>query len=71
MTRQIEKKDEETWLQEEAWIRKMAELEEELGPIVPGGAQGNPKGRVSKRRSAAERARARVRLTFQAIDEAA
>lgn len=27
---------------EEAWVRKMAALEDELGPIPPNGATGNP-----------------------------
>lgn len=56
---------------DERWLNAKLKLEEELGPIVPSGAQGGAEPRSTRRRSAALRARERVRLTYQALDEAA
>jgi hypothetical protein len=51
---------------DEAWIEAMVALEEERGPLVPNGAQGNP--HRSKARPAAARARDRVRYAAQAVE---
>ena len=65
--------------QEAEWIATMVELEDERGAIVPGGAQGGVAARARRakadaagpvaRPSAAVRARARVRSTFQAVEK--
>jgi len=56
-----------------AWLKTMVAREDEIGPIVPGGAQGGlarqtPAKATSRARvvSAALRARARVRGSFYA-----
>ncbi|MCK6588453.1 MAG: hypothetical protein L6Q76_12805 [Polyangiaceae bacterium] len=62
-----------------AWLAAMIKLEEELGPIIPGGAQGGVIARARRvqpdgaapvaRPSMAVRARARVRSTYQAVEK--
>lgn len=62
-----------------AWIIEKVALEDELGPIVPGGAQGGVIARArraalgNQKRTAVQRARERVRYAFQPlrVDEAA
>lgn len=59
------------------WIAAKVAIEDQLGPVVPGGAQGGVvarerRAREGERRSqvpAALRARERVRRTFQPVDE--
>jgi len=58
---------------ERQWARRMLKLEEERGPIVPGGAVGGTvaRARAAKRRalsSAACRARGNVRFLARAIE---
>jgi len=65
--------------QDAEWLATMIKLEDELGPIVPGGAQGGVVARARRanadasapaaRPSAATRARARVRSTYQAVEK--
>ena len=65
--------------QDAQWIAAMAKLEEERGSIVVGGAQGGVVARYRREqaaggahvaRPAAARARARVRSSFQAFEQA-
>jgi hypothetical protein len=58
---------------EHQWVRRMIALEEELGPIVPGGAVGGAVARARRATqgktapSAAIRARERVRFLAHAV----
>jgi|HubBroStandDraft_2_1064218.scaffolds.fasta_scaffold5124674_1 hypothetical protein len=52
---------------EHQWALRMVALEEELGPIVPGGAVGGLGPKTRKARSAANRARGSVRFLARAV----
>ena len=62
--------------EEAKWNAAMIKLEEERGDIVPGGAQGGViakarrtrEGESAPRKSAAQRARRRVRFIAQAVE---
>jgi hypothetical protein len=65
--------------QEAEWLAAIVKLEDEIGSLIPGGAQGGVIARARRiqaeraapvaRQSMAARARARVRSTYQAVEK--